>query len=211
MVFHLKPRTFFWIRIFSRSPDTQLCSNDSKHTLRINFRFSFKRKEKAWKALIWQTLRKQVFCGVNILIYFTIQSQTFRKGTEKRKGAIPIKSNRVVLIHSWYEKGWRGLLCSAAPLQSFKVFGNKTCLFRLRRTGACFSLSTDRAFCYPPPRSSLLCCAWRCVSAVRRAAVSRLQSLPSSTREPPCTDTRSALPVVLMSSSPFSAVDHGGQ
>jgi len=110
MVFHLKPRTFFWIRIFSRSPDTQLCSNDSKHTLRINFRFSFKRKEKAWKALIWQTLRKQVFCGVNIPIYFTIRSQTFRKGTEKRKGAIPIKSNRVSLTsqnHRMTE--WPGL------------------------------------------------------------------------------------------------------
>lgn len=54
------------------------------------------------------------------------------------------------------------------------------CLFRLWKTGACCSHSTDIAFCFPPPRSSSLCC----VSAIRRAAVSYLQSLPTSTREP---------------------------
>lgn len=74
-----KMKNVFLDQNSSLSPDTQLCSNDSKHTSWINFKFSFKRKERAWKALIWQTLRKQVFCGADILMYFTIRLQIFRK------------------------------------------------------------------------------------------------------------------------------------
>lgn len=56
-----------------------------------------------------------------------------------------------VLIHSQYEKGWCVLFCCPAPLQSFKIFGNK---MGLLRAGACFSLPQTEHFVILPLKAA---------------------------------------------------------
>lgn len=82
-----KIKNVFLDQNFSLNKDTHFCSQDSKHALRINFRFSFKRKERTLKALIWQILRKQVFCGVNTPIYFTLYF--FQERNHENEGNYP--------------------------------------------------------------------------------------------------------------------------